>query len=432
MTLHRRPAPDVPTGAFRTGRFLAIAIASIVVVSACSGDDGGADENAAATTVPATSAPPATESPATTTTVTAPPVTEPPSTSVPPTSPPATQPPTTAPDETADDLEGSGRYPAQPADVPWPTDGWATAEAPAGIDVAAIDEVVDVAFDAPDNAASVRAILAVHGGEIVYERYHPLDSAASVFDSYSVAKSVTSTLIGMAVRDGLVEVDAPTGLEEWSGDERASITVDDLLRMSSGLEWAEVYDAGGDPRVMLGSPNFASVPIAKPLVDEPGRTFNYSTGTSAILTELLARELGGGDALDDYITTRLIEPLGMADVDLLRDDTGVFAGGLGFNATTRDFARFGLLNLRGGVWDRERLIDESWIDGARVPSASAGAFGQHWWLLEEPDAFVARGLFGQQVVVVPEYDLVVAINTAPGGDPGPVVQAVLDQFAGLG
>jgi len=321
-------------------------------------------------------------------------------------------------------------YPPQPPGVPYPTTEWPTGELPGQVDRAAVDAAVDTAFGAADASARVQSVVVVHGGRIVYERYHPLDGPDRVYPSFSVAKSFTSALIGLLVSDGRLALDEPPEVPEWpSGDPRREITLRELLQMSSGLEWDEVYEAGADPIEMLATPNAAAYTASKPLESEPGTVFEYSTGTTAVLSGIAADTLGGCEQEIDYLQDRLLDPLGITTEKLLLDPGGCWYGGLGADMTTRDFARFGLLFLRGGRWEDEQILPTSWVDESRAPAAANPGYGLQWWL--QPDgAFRAAGLFGQLIVVVPDLDLVVAANTTPGGAPDPVIDTVLASFAG--
>jgi len=313
-----------------------------------------------------------------------------------------------------------------------PDGGWPVGELPASVDRAAIDAAVDTAFGAADAAARVRSIAIVHGGRIVYERYHPLDGPDTVFPSFSVAKSFTSALIGLLVSDGMLSLDEPAVVPEWRrGDPRRAITLRELLQMSSGLEWDEVYEAGEDPLEMLAAPNAAAYAAAKPLESEPGTVFEYSTGTTALLSGIAADTLGGCGQELDYLHERLLDPLGITTEELFLDPSGCWYGGLGADMTTRDFARFGLLFLRGGRWEDEQILPTSWIEESRVPAATNPGYGLQWWLdAEDHEWFRAAGLFGQLIVVEPDLDLVVVATTTAGGDPGPMVDTVLATFAG--
>lgn len=297
-----------------------------------------------------------------------------------------------------------------------------------------LDAAVATAFGPDDAAARVRSLVVVKGGEIVYERYHPLDSPDQATSSFSVAKSFTSAVVGMLIGDGRLELDAPAPVEEWqaAGDPRGEITLDDLMRMSSGLEWEEEYSPTGLPLQMLQAPHAAEVPISQELVDEPGTVWEYSTGTTAILAEIAADELGGGDALDEYVHARLLDPLGMTSTVLLEDSTGTWLGGLGADSTPRDFAKFGLLFLRDGMWDGERILPEGWVDASRSPSSTNPQYGLQWWMSGPPGTFAAEGLFGQRILVAPELDMVIVMTSTEGGDPFTLGNAVYDEFASAG
>ena len=167
---------------------------------------------------------------------------------------------------------------------------------------------------------------------------------------------------------------------------------------------------------------------AQPLESEPGSTFEYSTGTTALIAGIAADALGGCEAEIAYLNERLLDPIGITTDQLLTDASGCWYGGFGANMTTRDFARFGLLYLRGGLWEGRPIVPTSWIDESRVPAPTNPEYGLQWWLRPDGRAFSAEGLFGQRIVVVPEADLVIAVNTTSGGDPDPPVDAVLEAF----
>jgi CubicO group peptidase (beta-lactamase class C family) len=341
----------------------------------------------------------------------------------------ATTTPTTTTPRPADVASG---YPPQPDGVPFPAEEWPTGELPASVDRGALDAAVDAAFGAPDADARVQSIVIVDGGRIVYERYHPLDGPDVVYPSFSVAKSFTSALIGLLVSDGELALDDHPEIRQWQGpgDPRQDITVRDLLQMSSGLAWDEVYEAGSDPVEMLSARNAARYAASKPLESEPGTVFEYSTGTTAILSGIAAQALGGCGEQLEYLDRRLLTPIGITTDELLLDPAGCWYGGLGADMTTRDFARFGLLYLRGGQWDGEQIIPTSWVDESRAPASTNGEYGLQWWLNPNGESFQAEGLFGQRIVVVPGRDLVIAANSTAGGDPYTMIETVLGLFAG--
>lgn len=341
---------------------------------------------------------------------------------------PSTDPATTVPSDAA------GGYPVQPDGVPYPTAEWAVGDLPAGADRAAIDAAVDAAFGAPDAVSRVRSVIVVQGGRIVYERYHPLDGPDVPFDSYSVAKSFTSALIGLLVDDGLLTLDGPAPVPEWHapGDPRQAITVRQLLQMSSGLQWSEDYSADSLVVQMLDADDAAALIAAQPLEADPGEQFEYSTGTTALLAGIAADVLGGCPAMTAFLNQRLLDPLGVTTETLLTDGNGCWLGGLGADMTTRDFARFGLLFLRGGAWDGRQLLSTSWVDESRRPAPTNPGYGLQWWLSEDGRSFSAEGLFGQRIVIVPAHDLVIATNTTQGGDSVRMTDAILAALAASG
>lgn len=317
-------------------------------------------------------------------------------------------------------------YPDQPDGVPYPTADWPLGELPEGVDRAAVDAAVDTAFGADDAEGRVQSVVIVLGGEIVYERSHPLDGPDDVYSSFSVAKSFTSALIGLLVADGRLVLDDPAPVPEWQGgdDPRAAITLRQLLQMSSGLEWTEEYGPGSVAAAMFQADDAAALVAAQPLESEPGTTYEYSTGTTALLAGIAADQLGGCAEQVDYLNERLLDPIGITTERLDTDGNGCWFGGFGANMTTRDFARFGLLFLRGGSWEGEQILPTSWVDESRVPAATNPTYGLQWWLADDGTSFSAEGLFGQRIVVVPDQDLVIATNSTGGGDPFTLVTAL--------
>lgn len=429
VTSTRRPVtgaqPGAPAG--REDRTLVtmrlrirgLAAVAVLGLAACSGGDDEATSGEPLGVAVTERAPISSAEPAPST------AGDPPATSMPPSTSAATTSTTTPP--------GADDYPDQPAGVPFPAIDWPTGELPEGIDRAAIDDAVDTAFGAPDATARLRSVVVVHGGQIVYERYHPLDGAEVVYDSFSVAKSFTSALIGLLVDDGRMDLDEHPARPEWPpGDPRTAIALRDLLQMSSGLTWAEEYSPASMPLRMITAPDAAHYVADQPLEAEPGTHFEYSTGTTALLVGLAADELGGCEQANAFFEQRLLDPIGITSEELMLDGRGCWLGGLGANMTTRDFARFGLLYLRGGTWDGEQILSTDWIDETRVPAPAQPGYGLQWWLGADGTSFSAEGLFGQRIIVVPEDDLVIAMNTTQGGDSVTPADVTLAQFAALG
>jgi CubicO group peptidase (beta-lactamase class C family) len=315
------------------------------------------------------------------------------------------------------------KLPPQPADTPWPTRDWPQGEA-----CGAVGGLLDYAFSQPEELRETHAVAVIHRGRLVAERYAPGMSAADTLPSWSVAKSITQTLIGLVAADGKIDIHAPAPVPEWPADDpRRAITLDLLLRMSGGLAFTEEYhaDRPSDTIVMLfgdGKDDVARYAANKPLAHAPGTFWSYSSGTANLVARAASIALGKfGPDLEAYMRARLFDPLGMASATPKFDAAGTFIGSSYCFATARDFARFGLLHLRDGMWDGARLLPPGWVDYARTatfqqPTDSA-SYGAHWWLdVAGPGSFSANGFQGQYVVVVPDRDLVVVRLGATSDD----------------
>ena len=314
--------------------------------------------------------------------------------------------------------------PSQPAGVPWPTTEWPEAK-PDTATAAKLAPLLDLAFTdpAPASLGETHAFLAVQGGRIVAERYWTGFDVTSTHHSWSQAKSMTQALVGILVRQGKLDIHAPADVPEWQGadDPRRAITLDQLLRMSSGLKFAEDYvDAGvSDVIEMLlgsGKEDVGGFAAKFPLIHPPGTAWSYASGTTNIAARIAARALGAsGDAFRDFMVRELFGPIGMASADPKFDKAGTFIGSSFCFCTVRDFARFGMLYLRGGVWDGRRILPEGWADYARtptpVPATEPYGYGAHWWLgMAGPGSFSSNGYEGQYTVMVPELDLILVRN----------------------
>ncbi|MCU1367986.1 MAG: beta-lactamase [Ilumatobacteraceae bacterium] len=325
-------------------------------------------------------------------------------------------------------------FPAQPAGVPWPAAEWPEAELAADVDREAVETVLADIFGTPPELGVSLATVVVHRGAIVAERYAADVDRDSTLISWSMAKSMTQAVIGVLVGDGLLDIDAPLGplVPEFAGTEKASITVRDLLAMKSGLEFNEDYVGGTGPDVPVshclemlfgaGVDDHANYAASQQLLHPPGTVWSYSSGTTNILSRLAALCVASGfdlasgttePAMRELLDARLFGPIGMTTAAPKFDAAGTFVGSSYVFATARDFARFGLLYLRDGVWDRHRLLPEGWADYARAEVAVDEdpphfGYGAHWWIWrDQPGSLAAHGYEGQYVIVLPERDLVV-------------------------
>lgn len=320
--------------------------------------------------------------------------------------------------------------PRPDSSLPWPHGSGSTLSKLPPTRQTALDEAVDWAFSEPDPEAlrRTRAVLVVHEGALVAERYAPSFDQASPLLGWSMSKSVTSALVGILVRDGKLTLNAPAPVPEWrdADDPRGAITLDMLMRMSDGLDFSEDY-AGpfADVLHMLyKSGDFGAYTASRPLAFEPDSHWNYSSGTSNLVSRIIRDAVGGSysDYLD-FPREQLFHPLGITSMLMEPDPSGTIVGSSYTYATARDWARFGLLFLNEGVWNEKRIFPPGWVTYCTTPTPAApdGRYGAHWWLNAgtaenpeqrpfpelPPDLYFASGHEGQFVVIVPSRDAVV-------------------------
>jgi CubicO group peptidase (beta-lactamase class C family) len=313
------------------------------------------------------------------------------------------------------------RMPPQRRDIAWPTQDWPEGDL-CDVERATFDTLVDEAFagKVTPTLGETHALLVVQGGRITFERYGEGFDAASTHHSWSMAKSITQALIGLLVKDGKLDIRAPADVPEWARDVRAEITLDQLLRMSSGLKFVEDYAPNGGPSDVIamlfqeGKDDVAAYAASQPLEHAPGTYWSYASGTSNIVSRIASRTLNAyGPAFERFMRARLFEPIGITSAQPRFDAAGTFIGSSYCFMSARDFARFGLLYLRDGVWEGKRLLPEGWVDYARTPTfqqagVESNRYGAHWWLdFGGPGSFSANGYDGQFTIIVPERDLII-------------------------
>ena len=265
------------------------------------------------------------------------------------------------------------------------------------------------------------AVVVQHRGEVVAEAYAIGVTADTTLISWSMAKSVTHALVGMAQMDGLLDVRMPTGIASWQNDDRSLITLQDLLEMRSGLAWIEDYVEGNESDVIdmlfgSGKEDHAAHAIDKSLTSTPGSEWYYSSGTTNIVARLLGNALGDKNGSSDktrsFIQKRLFDVIGMTSATVRFDAAGTFVGSSFVYATARDFAKFGELYLRDGKCGAKQVLPVGWVDHARtqtvIDEETGQGYGAHWWTQPgEPGSLIASGYEGQQIFVLPERDLVI-------------------------
>jgi CubicO group peptidase (beta-lactamase class C family) len=321
--------------------------------------------------------------------------------------------------------------PADPKTISWPTgDLDAMAPVPESFDRVRLAAAVDRVFTEsdPKHLLRTRAILVVHDGKIILERYGNGISPDTRLISWSIAKSITSALVGILVGEGRLALHEPAPVPEWRdpADARHAITLEHLLRMTPGLEWYEAYAEHpvSDVNAMLFTKgDMAAFAANMKLLAPPGERWEYSTGTTMILSRIIRQAIGDRSAYWAFPRRELFNKIGMRSATIDCDGTGTFVLGAQVYATARDYARFGLLYLNDGVWQGERILPEGWVSYTVTPTPATkiGLYGAQFWLnkgtAEDPskrtspdlpeDMFMAQGYQGQAVIVLPTQKLVV-------------------------
>ena len=305
-----------------------------------------------------------------------------------------------------------------------------------------VDLLCDEILGRPEDEGVTLALAVAVNGEMVSRRYGrqpdtpfgpggPVDHSTT-FISWSMAKSIVHALVGIAIDDGLLELDTPMVSERWRDDGRSSITLDHLLQMRSGLAFVEEYVDGetSDTIEMLfsgsehrGVDDMGDFAAAKPALADPGDVFSYSSGTTNIICRLLGDRLAGGGvdevgaerrraAVEEFARTRLFNPIGMHSATMRFDASGTFIGSSFVYATLDDFVRFGeLYRLDGVTADGRRVLPEGWRNLARerISHDPDGAgphgfdYGRHWWIWPDLEgSMAAHGYQGQFTLVLPE------------------------------
>lgn len=283
------------------------------------------------------------------------------------------------------------------------------------VDYGQLRKGIGQAFKNPETQRT-RTVAVLYKGHLVAERYVEGFGPDTPVLGWSMTKSVLATLYGVLEYQGKLRVSDRAPVASWTGDERSEITYDDLLRMQSGLAWDEDYSGISDvTRMLFLSEDMSAIQAEKELLGPPGSIWNYSSGTSNLLSGLMKKPFAGQQQYLNFPYRALIDRIGMHSMVLETDLSGNFVGSSYGWASTRDWARFGLLYLRKGDWDGVQVFHPSWVDYVTRPTGrSDGSYGAHFWLNLDgkyPDApsdmFMANGYQGQHVFIIPSKELVI-------------------------
>ncbi len=280
----------------------------------------------------------------------------------------------------------------------------------------ALEKILNDAFEekSPEHIIRSRAIVVLQDGKFIAEKYAQNITAQTPLLGWSMTKSVTNAMVGILVKDGKLDIKKPAPINEWKNDSRKKITIDHLLRMSSGLDFAEVYDAPGDATDMLFRKKGAGAyAIQSKTATEPDKVWSYSSGTTNILQEIIRRQFASHAEYLAFPHQKLFHKIGMKSAVIEPDASGTYVGSSFMYATGRDWAKFGQLYLQDGIWNGERLLPEGWAKySATETPHSNGHYAAQFWINHEDkdfpqDAFMAVGFESQMVAIVPSKKLVI-------------------------
>jgi CubicO group peptidase (beta-lactamase class C family) len=348
-------------------------------------------------------------------------------------------------------LAGCAAAPAAPPAPTWPTQGWTTSTPEAeGFDAAAL-HALDAEFAAGRHGQVTGMLITRHGRVVVdttYEHdfdqlfvgrdpvrgpynyydpdWHPYYLHGALHTMQSASKSITSTLVGIAIERGEISGPGAKLMPYFSGfrvadadPRRADLTLTHVLTMTTGIGWDESTVAYTDPAnscaAMERSQDWIQYVLDQPLADPPGQKFVYSSGNTELLAHVI--KTATGTHAHEYAAAQLFGPLGITDTYWKRTPTGLSDTEGGLYLTPRDLAKIGYLYLNDGVWEGTRLLPEGWVATATSPLVDtrpgqprSRRYGYQWWVLPHADgsayAYAALGYGGQRLIVIPEQQVV--------------------------
>lgn len=317
--------------------------------------------------------------------------------------------------------------PGDPAQIPWPDgDLIENTGLPANVNEEKLLAASNWAFDRESPEQVTLSLVVVYNGQIIHERYAPGFDVATRTRTWSTAKSIASTLIGMLVDEGRLALDEPLGIDWYPNarspetDPRNEITLRHVLNMSSGLETVDnrglEYATGSGMSYWAGSSSVVGA-RSRALIREPGTYWDYENYDTLLGVYAMKLALGGEKAYAEFPRKALLDKIGMRNTLVSTDRFGDFVMSSQIYTNARDLARFGLLYLGNGIWNGERLLSEEWIDFVRTPAPATKSigsiYGGQWWLVPEgrddvpKDAYSTSGNRGQFSVIVPSHDMVI-------------------------
>ena len=272
-----------------------------------------------------------------------------------------------------------------------------------------------------ENYLQIEGVVIIRNGYLVFERYPSPDYDADTRHFlFSVTKSFTSALIGIAVEHGLVSTSDtmvsyfPDREIQNLNDRKSRVTVEQLLMMRSGMKWDESsagYDTPENDIYHINHGDGLQYCLDLPMVYDPGTQWHYNTGSSQILSGIV--RVTSGTSTLEFAKTYLFGPIGITNVEWSADLGGTQKGGFDLQLTPRDMARFGYLYLNKGRWGETQVIPEQWVTQSTSTLTELGdglGYGYQWWTLPELNAYRASGLYGQQIFLAPDENIVFVLT----------------------
>jgi CubicO group peptidase (beta-lactamase class C family) len=285
------------------------------------------------------------------------------------------------------------------------------------VDYLKLKKAVDDSFDKNGGKTKrTRAVVVLYKNKLIAEKYDTGFTKDSKILGWSMTKSITSSAFGVLAKQGKIDIYKPAPIAEWQKDDRKNITINDLLHMNSGLEWEENYSTICDATKMLfQAEDMGKVQMDKPAQFKPNTHWNYSSGTTNLLSRILKNQFKTQQEYLDFWYSAVIDKIGMNSMIVEQDMSGTFVGSSYAWATARDWSKFGLLYLHKGNWNGEQILDESWVKYTSTPTnTSEGKYGAQFWLNaggkfpDVPrDMFYCSGYQGQMVAIIPSLDMVI-------------------------
>jgi hypothetical protein len=307
---------------------------------------------------------------------------------------------------------------ANPDTIPWPAGDLLADTIPAGINMQVLGNMLDHVFEDTVSFKGTFAVTVVYKDQIVAERFRSDLGPNNLFLSWSMAKSFTNAMVGAMVRDGLIDINAPMSVKEWAKDDRKNITLDNLLHMTSGLEFSEAYykmRLTNTTAMLLKNGDMGDYATSKKLLVKPDSIWSYSSGSGNIIQDYLRTAFSSHQDYLAYPRKAIFNKAGMRSVVWEVDASGTFVGSSYLYATMRDYARFGLLYLHNGNWLGEQIFPENWVNYTTIPAeGSGGEYGALFWLNRNgefpgmpDDLYYCDGYDGQRIFILPSKELVI-------------------------